>query len=159
MTPPRTIASRPGQQLHQGTIPTSNLEDGIVGWDSQEDPAMPRNFSKSKKWLIVGMLSAISMITPFASAISSPALSDINRQFGNTNNMIATLSVTIYLLGYAVGPLVLAPLCESYGRKSIISGANVFFCIFQIGCALAPNMAALTVCRFLTGMGGSGCLV
>lgn len=78
---------------------------------------MPRNFTSSKKWFIVGILSSISMVTPFASAINSPAISSINREFRNTNSLLATLSVTIYLLGYAIGPLILAPLCELYGRK------------------------------------------
>ncbi|KAJ0126216.1 putative beta-glucosidase K, partial [Fusarium oxysporum f. sp. albedinis] len=57
-----------------------------------------------------------------------------------------------------IGPLFLAPLCESYGRKLILGAANAFFTIFQIGCALAPKMTALIIFRFLAGMGGSGCL-
>ncbi|KAF5023031.1 hypothetical protein F66182_4915 [Fusarium sp. NRRL 66182] len=100
----------------------------------------------------------MSLVTPFASAISSPAQDYINRDFGNTNSMLATLSVTIYLLGYAIGPLFLAPLSEIYGRKPVLSAANFFFCFWQIGCALSPNMSALIVFRFLAGVGGSGSL-
>lgn len=40
----------------------------------------------------------------------------------------------------------------------MLGAANVFFCIWQIGCALAPNIPSLIVFRFLTGVGGSGCL-
>jgi MFS family permease len=40
----------------------------------------------------------------------------------------------------------------------VLTGANVFFCVWQIGCALAPNINALIVFRFLAGIGGSGCL-
>ncbi|WKT54441.1 hypothetical protein QSH57_005025 [Fusarium oxysporum f. sp. vasinfectum] len=154
----RRTSRGPTERLRRETIPTSRLDDGIIGWDDQNDTAMPRNFSNSKKWFTAALLSAISMVTPFASSISSPAMSAINEEFGNTSKIIATLSVTIYLLGYAISPLFLAPLCESYGRKLILSTANAFFCICQIGCALAPNITVLIVFRFLAGMGGSGCL-
>ncbi|KAF5560473.1 major facilitator superfamily transporter [Fusarium phyllophilum] len=155
----RRTSRRPTERLRRETIPISCLDDGIIGWDDQDDKAMPRNFPKSKKWLIVTLLSAITMVTPFASSISSPAMPAINKEFGNTNDMVATLSVTIYLLGYAIGPLFLAPLCETYGRKMILGVANAFFSIFQIGCALAPSITVLIVFRFFAGMGGSGCLV
>ncbi|KAJ0127420.1 hypothetical protein HZ326_29473, partial [Fusarium oxysporum f. sp. albedinis] len=128
----RRTSTRPTERLGRETIPTSRLDDGIVGWDGQDDTAMPRNFPKLKKWFIVTLLSAITMVTPFASSISSPALPAINKEFGNTNSLIGTLSVTIYLLGYAIGPLFLAPLCDSYGRKLILVAANAFFTIFQI---------------------------
>lgn len=45
-----------------------------------------------------------------------------------------------------------------YGRRIVLSAANTFFVAFQIGCALAPNISALIVFRFLTGVGGSACL-
>lgn len=62
------------------------------------------------------------------------------------------------MLGYAVGPLILAPLSEIYGRRIVLTGANTFFCVWQIGCALSPNLPSLIVFRFLAGIGGSGCL-
>lgn len=57
-----------------------------------------------------------------------------------------------------LGPLVLAPLSEIYGRRVVLSGANWFFVVWQIGCALAPNLPAIIIFRFLAGCGGSGCL-
>jgi len=56
------------------------------------------------------------------------------------------------------GPLVLAPLSEIYGRRIVLSCANWFFVVWQIACALAPNIGSLIVFRFLAGIGGSGCL-
>lgn len=54
--------------------------------------------------------------------------------------------------------MLLAPLSEIYGRRLILSCANWFFVLWQIGCALAPNIACLIVFRFFAGMGGSGCI-
>jgi len=47
---------------------------------------------------------------------------------------------------------------QIYGRRFVLTGANCFFCVWQIGCALAPNLNSLIVFRFLAGIGGSGCL-
>lgn len=49
-------------------------------------------------------------------------------------------------------------LSEIYGRHIVLCSANVFFCIWLIGTALAPSLVSLIVFRFLTGVGGSGCL-
>lgn len=139
-------------------IPVSDLPAGIVGWDGQDDPLMPLNFASRKKWLIVGLLSTITFITPFASSILAPGIGSLDRDFGNQNTIVGALTVSMYLLGYVIGPLFLAPLSEIYGRKPVLGAANVFFCVWQIGCALAPNISALIVFRFLSGVGGAGCL-
>ena len=66
--------------------------------------------------------------------------------------------MSIFVCGYVIGPLVLAPLCEIYGRRTVLTGANVFFCVWQIGCALSQNITSLILFRLLAGIGGSGCL-
>lgn len=47
---------------------------------------------------------------------------------------------------------------EIYGRRIVLSAGNWFFVVWQIGCALAPNVATLIVCRLFSGIGGSACL-
>lgn len=120
---------------------------------------MPLNFPPAKKWLLAGLLSIISFITPFASSILSPGISHVDLGFHNSNVMIASLMVSIYLLGYCLGPLLLAPLSEIYGTKIVLTSANVFFCCWQIGCARALNVASLIVFRLLAGVVGAGCIV
>lgn len=61
----------------------------------------------------------------------------------------------MYLVGYVVGPLLFGPLSESYGRKIILVGTFLFFTIFTMGCAVAPNWGSLLVFRFLTGVNAS----
>ncbi|KAH6624032.1 major facilitator superfamily domain-containing protein [Chaetomium sp. MPI-SDFR-AT-0129] len=139
-------------------IPESNLDEGIVGWDGQDDPSMPLNFPSSKKWLIVSLLSGITVLTPFASSILAPGIGTVNKEFGNENDVIGTMTVSVYLLGYVIGPLFLAPLSELYGRRPVLTAANTFFCLWLIGCALAPSIESLIVFRFFSGIGGSGCL-
>ncbi|CRK33581.1 hypothetical protein BN1708_006078 [Verticillium longisporum] len=142
-------------------IPVSDLDNGVVGWESQDDPEMPMNFSAKRKWTIVGFVAAITFLTPFASTILAPAIGFLAEDFsgnGEADLTMASFPISIYLLGYAVGPLFLSPLSEIYGRHIVLSSANAFFCVWLIGCALAPSLNALIVFRFLTGVGGSGCL-
>ncbi|KAK1708368.1 major facilitator superfamily transporter [Colletotrichum lupini] len=119
---------------------------------------MPMNFPRRRKWIIIWFLAGITFMTPFASSILAPAIEYLNEDYGNADLTLGTLPVSIYLLGYAVGPLILAPLSEMYGRRPVLTAANFFFCAWLIGCALAPTLDSLIVFRFLTGMGGSGCL-
>ncbi|KAK7747230.1 hypothetical protein SLS53_001483 [Cytospora paraplurivora] len=147
-----------GEGIRRNPLPETNLDESIVGWDGQDDPNMPLNFTTSRKWMLVGLLSAITLLTPFASSILSPGISSLMIEFGETSEIMGALTVSIYLLGYVVGPMFLAPLSEIYGRRPVLTVANFFFCLWQIGCALAPNISALIVFRFFAGVGGAGCL-
>ena len=68
---------------------------------------------------------------------------------------VGSLMITIYLLGYALGPLFLAPLSEIYGRYPVIVLSCWFFNAFLIGCSFAQSMLGLIIMRFLAGTGGS----
>ncbi|KUI61854.1 hypothetical protein VP1G_09021 [Cytospora mali] len=154
----RIRSKKDGDGIRRNPLPETNLDEGIIGWDGQDDPNMPLNFPESRKWLLVALLSAITLVTPFASSILSPGITSLMVEFGETNEIVGSMTVSIYLLGYVVGPMFLAPLSEIYGRRLVLTVANIFFCLWQIGCALAPNISALIVFRFFSGVGGSGCL-
>ncbi|KAF9887788.1 hypothetical protein FE257_009594 [Aspergillus nanangensis] len=139
-------------------FPETDLSRGIVGWDGQKDPANPQNFSSGRKWGLLALMTAITFLSPLASSMFAPAVSYVGEDLNVTDETLLSLSVSIFLLGYVVGPLVLAPLSEIYGRRIILSCGNWFFVVWQIACALAPNIASLVVFRFLSGMGASACL-
>ncbi|KAI8947767.1 major facilitator superfamily domain-containing protein [Xylaria longipes] len=139
-------------------IPLSDLDRGVVGWEGPDDPAMPLNFDQRRKWILVTCLSLITLFSPLSSSILAPAINAVSADFHTTDTTKASLPVSIFLLGYAVGPLFLSPLSEIYGRATVLSSANAFFCVWHIGCALAPSLNALIVFRFLCGVGGAGCM-
>ncbi|XWX02280.1 hypothetical protein V2A60_010316 [Cordyceps javanica] len=139
-------------------FPVTDLDAGIVGWDSQDDPQNPQNYTPRKKWMILALISVMTIISPLASSMFAPAVGYMARDFDETNETVVSLSVSIYLIGYTVGPLLLAPLSEIYGRRIVLSAGNWFFVVWQIGCALARNVETLIVCRLLSGIGGSACL-
>ena len=76
-------------------------------------------------------------------------------EFGITNSLVAALTVSIYLLGFAVGPLLISPLSELYGRLVIYHVCNICYLGFTVGCALSTNTAGFLAFRFLCGCAAS----
>lgn len=75
-------------------------------------------------------------------------------EFNSTNEQLASFIVSVYLLGYCFGPLVVAPLSEIYGRLPLYHICNVLFVVFNVACAKAPTLATLIIFRFLAGLAG-----
>jgi len=69
---------------------------------------------------------------------STAGIPDIAKEL-HTSEVIATLGVTTYVLGFAFGPLVWAPLSEARGRRPVYIFSWFIFTVFQIPCALAKN--------------------
>lgn len=85
----------------------------------------------------------------------APGVPQVMKEFDSNNIYLASFVVSIYLLGYSFGPLILAPLSEMYGRYPIYNACNVLYVVFNVACALAPNMSGLIVFRLLAGIAGS----
>lgn len=86
----------------------------------------------------------------------APGAADLAREFHITSSTVVTLTVSIYLCGFAIGPMFIAPLSELYGRLVIYHTCNVFYIGFIIACALGKNTAMFLAFRFLAGCASSG---
>lgn len=86
----------------------------------------------------------------------APGAQELAADFNVTNSTIATFTVTIYILGFALGPLLLAPLSELYGRRIIYHFCSIFYFAFTLGCALSKNVAMFLVFRLICGCVASG---
>ncbi|KAJ9663466.1 hypothetical protein H2201_005674 [Coniosporium apollinis] len=137
---------------------TSEPKDpNIVWWDepADQDPANPMNWSSGKKWGNIAVLSAITFVTPLASSMFAPGVPAVMQDFRTDNTMLATFVVSVYILGFALGPLVVAPMSEMYGRLPLYLITNVLFVVFTIACAVSNSMSMLIGFRFLAGCVGS----
>jgi multidrug resistance protein len=85
----------------------------------------------------------------------APGLPIIAREFNMTNTVEIQIVLSIFVLGFAVGPLVLGPLSELYGRVVVLQVSNFIFLAFNIGCGFATSSGQLLAFRFLAGVGGS----
>lgn len=85
----------------------------------------------------------------------APALKAMAAELNIRDDVLSQLTLSIFILAYAVGPLFLGPLSEIYGRVIILQTANLFYLVFNIACGVAQNKTQMIVCRFFAGLGGS----
>ncbi|GAM40362.1 hypothetical protein TCE0_038r12657 [Talaromyces pinophilus] len=129
------------------TNPACQADDDseIVKWDGESDPELPLNWPSSKKWQNVVMVSALTFVTPFASSMFAPAINQVMAEMGTTNRDIGSFGVSIYLLGYAFGPLVLGPCSELYGRLIVYHICALLFILCNVACAAPLTIGPGTV--------------
>ncbi|PHH64346.1 hypothetical protein CDD81_4703 [Ophiocordyceps australis] len=125
-------------------------QDGFVDF-SAHDSGDPRSWSLSRKWLVTIGTSLLSMNATLASSFTSGSTGSISRDFG-VSETTAALSTTVFLLGFAVGSFIFAPLAESFGRRPIHLVTYPAYLAFSLLCALAPNFAALLAGRFFASV-------
>jgi hypothetical protein len=142
-------------QSQKDTTEVTNAEHdpNIVDWEDNE-PDNPYNWTPKKKWLNIAVLSALTLLTPLGSSFFAPAVPRVMADFNSTSEIEATFVVSVYLLGFAFGPILIAPLSELYGRLIVYHVCNVGYLVFTVACALATNMNMLIGFRFLAGCFG-----
>jgi MFS family permease len=86
--------------------------------------------------------------------VYSVAVDEVQVRF-NVSSTTAILPLSLYIYGLAFGPLIAAPLSETYGRRFVYLLTMPFFLAFTVGAGFAPTFSTLLVCRFFAGvMGG-----
>ena len=128
-----------------------------VGWDGDQDPMNPKNMSTGRKWVIVLVLSSGSACVTCTSSMYTSAYDQISNEW-HVSRVVATLGLSLFVMGLGLSPMVLAPLSEFYGRRPIYVCSFTFFLIWLIPCAVAKNLATELVARFFDGMAGSAFL-
>ncbi|OHW97022.1 major facilitator superfamily transporter [Colletotrichum incanum] len=127
-----------------------------VHWDEPEsqDPENPMNWRPVVKWVNILTISVISFLVPLVSSMLAPAVPQVMAEFGTTSKTFATFAVSIFVLGFACGPLLLAPLSEIYGRVPVYNATNTLFLAATVLCALSRGESMLLFSRFLSGFTG-----
>jgi MFS family permease len=82
----------------------------------------------------------------------APATSYILDEFHSTSRLESTILVSIWELGEVIGPLIVAPLCESFGRLPVYHAANIMFIVCTVIAAESQSMGMLITMRFLLGV-------
>lgn len=75
---------------------------------------------------------------------------------GQPSKSSSILLVTVWELGEAAGPLLIAPLSEIYGRYPVFNIANLVFIIGVVISALTNSPSTFIFSRFLTGFAVAG---
>ena len=100
------------------------------------------------------VVSIATLAVSFVSSAYSGGVEAILVEF-NTSTEVVTLGISLFVLGFALGPLLWAPLSELYGRQILFCVTYAMLTIFNAGCAGARNIQTLIILRFFAGTFGS----
>ncbi|GMM37714.1 spermine transporter [Saccharomycopsis crataegensis] len=115
------------------------------------DPENPHNWSNFRRWSYTFTLSILVIAVAFGSACTTGGLALIDEHY-HVSTEVSILTVSLMVFGFSVGPLIWAPLSEQIGRRPVYFISLFLYTIFQIPCAMSPNIGGLLACRFLCGV-------
>jgi DHA1 family bicyclomycin/chloramphenicol resistance-like MFS transporter len=113
---------------------------------------------RSGTFALTALLAALSAIGPLTTDMYLPSLPDIARQF-TTSTAQVQLTISAYLIGFAVGQILYGPVSDRHGRKPVLLAALALYCVAGLACALSTSIEMLIVARFVQALGGSGGIV
>ncbi|KAF7595864.1 hypothetical protein BBP40_004357 [Aspergillus hancockii] len=133
----------------------SGTEDDpyAVSW-IPDDPRNPMNFSEVKKWSFTILVSFVTLTVALVSSAYSGGMGQIVKDFG-CEEEVAILGISLFVLGFAFGPLIWAPMSETFGRRHIFTGTFFLLTAFNAGAVGSQNIQTLVILRFLAGFFGS----
>jgi MFS transporter len=157
-------ASPPKTDIEMGPLPSTPKSNDIsqlsliVAFTEPHDAENPMQWPDRQKWAVTNVLSATGFNRIMVSTIMAPALHLIAAEL-NMNATEAAMSLSIYLLATAFGPLLIGPLSELYGRQVVLHASNMWFLIWNIVCGFATTKGMLIAARLRTSSGPKDCLI
>ncbi|KAK9894077.1 MFS general substrate transporter [Cystobasidium minutum MCA 4210] len=150
------ITSGGGKQVKKPVRAISALSEGepIYVQFEDEDPDNPFEWPKKKKWIMTGIGAWLTTLVAIAGPGFVAGTASMQREL-NLSHIMASLAFSLYPLGFGLGPLVLAPISEVYGRNPMYFVSTILFTLCYLPIALANNLPLICVFRFLSGVTGS----
>ncbi|KAI2640331.1 MFS general substrate transporter [Hypomontagnella submonticulosa] len=126
----------------------------LVTWDGPDDPTNPYNWPQWTKWAVTILTSLGGMVTLMASTMMAPALPAISQDL-HTDDATTQMTLSIFVLSYAFGPMLLAPMTEVFGRKPIWILSCCFYILWNTVCGFSLTNSVMIASRFFSGLGAS----
>lgn len=105
--------------------------------------------------ILVGIVSAFG---PFVTDFYLPALPALGSYFTTSASMVQ-LTLTVSMIGLAIGQLFIGPLSDRYGRKMPLIVSLILFILSTVGCLGSTTIGQFLVFRFIQGIAGAGGVV
>ena len=128
-------------------VHTLNVEEG--------DESNPHNWPKRTKYIHTIIISLFVFISPASSSMVAPALVTIAHDLHIVQAIQSQLVVSTFVLTYSIGPLLMAPLSEIYGRLPVLQAGSLLYVVFNTACGASRSTAQLLAFRALSGIGAS----
>ncbi|OAA55578.1 fluconazole resistance protein 1 [Niveomyces insectorum RCEF 264] len=114
----------------------------------------PQQFSKLRKWSCTLAMAFAALAISFVSTAYSGGLEEMAETF-HISEEVAITGISLFVLGFAVGPLIWAPSSEFFGRQILFIITYIALTCFNVGVSLAQNIQTLVIMRFFAGAFGS----
>ncbi|KAI1936304.1 hypothetical protein LOZ66_004763 [Ophidiomyces ophidiicola] len=134
----------------QNTVEKSN----VIDWEGPDDLENPMNWSPWRKWMTITIVSLITFLNAFGSTVFAPSVPQAMQEFNSASGALSSFIISVFAIGWAVGPLVLPPLSELYGRNPLYHTSNISLTLSSMACALSTNLPMLIIFRFFMGLSG-----
>lgn len=122
----------------------------FVTWSGMHDPDLPYNWGNVRKWYYYSVITFTALACTASSASYAAAVPGMMIAY-DAGRVAVLVGMTVYVLGFALGPMLFAPLSELYGRSIIYTISLIIFCAFTLGSALAQTLAQQIIFRLLAG--------
>ncbi|KAA8626770.1 multidrug resistant protein [Pyrenophora tritici-repentis] len=116
-----------------------------------DDKENPKNWSKAYKWWCTMCVAVTCFAVAFNSAVITADLGGVSKEF-RVSEEVALLTITLFVVGFGVGPMAFAPASEIWGRRPVYGVTLALAVIFTIPGAVAQNIGTLLVTRFIAGV-------
>lgn len=143
---------------HPYPPPLPNKEQYVVLFEGNDDPMHPHNYPLWKKLIYSGSGAYSAMCLTVGSVMFSQAGPPIMAEF-NVGETVSILSTSLYVCGFATGPVIFGPLSELFGRKIVLVPSCLGYVLFSFAVATAKDMQTLMICRFFAGFIGGAPMV
>lgn len=137
------------QYVGRGTDHDPFIVDFLPG-----DPLNPHNWPTLRKWVILAITAVATFVVSFCTSAYLSATPQL-RDYFHASDEVITLGLSLFILGFALGPLAWGPLSEEYGRQPPYLITYSLLTVFNIGAATSKSIATLLVLRFLAGAFGA----
>ncbi|KAI0456731.1 cycloheximide resistance protein [Xylaria acuta] len=134
---------------------TQDSSKQIIDWYGPEDPENPQNWSARKKSFVFFQIALLTFVVYLGSAIITPAQTIFMQLYG-VSAQVSSLPLSLYILGYGLGPLFFSPLSEvpKVGRNAPYMISFALFILITVGTSRVDNFPGLVVLRFIQGFLG-----
>ncbi|TGO07679.1 hypothetical protein BTUL_0255g00110 [Botrytis tulipae] len=145
--------NEPTEESNMGDKQEALLGD-IVDFEGDSDTLNPQNWPMGKKVYTTALWALTTCWITFASAIYSAGTAEITQEF-HVSYEVANAGTSLLIFGFALGPMLWAPLCEVYGRKWPALAPYFISAAFAFGTATAKDIQTIPITRFFAGVFGS----
>ncbi|MCX4090819.1 MFS transporter [Nocardia sp. alder85J] len=129
---------------------SATINEEVATVVSRGRPAVPG--------MLLAVLALLSALAPFSIDMYLPAFTRLAADL-HTSAASVQLTLTTFLIGLALGQLVIGPLSDRLGRRRPLLLGSLVALLATLACALAPNIWVLTAGRFVQGCTGAAGIV